>query len=213
MRYSNLTRSRGSHPGWMVTWVGPPTAGRRPTPPRHCRQSRVRRRSRAPVAAWWPVVPELRPRFGVRRVGREVSTRFRRQVRHCCRLPGQLPAHHIRLPYGHSSSRRRATRPPSDGTTDSVDCSTSTSRSGDVCDVSSTHRESRPVVLFGKDLSVHPAAQDLRRSQRDPQASPNTCTLISASLSSTSSASSRIKATPDTVASGRPSYSATSCCS
>ena len=37
----------------MITWVEPPTAGRRPTPPRHCRRTVVRPRSRAPVAAWW----------------------------------------------------------------------------------------------------------------------------------------------------------------
>jgi D-xylose transport system ATP-binding protein len=85
-------------------------------------------------------------------------------------------------------------RTQSDGATGSGDCSTSISRSHE-------------------DLSVHRVAQDLHRSKRSAQSSPNTCIFISASLSSTSSASSRMKATPDTVASGRPSYSVTSCCS
>src|SRR5512140_3241235 len=44
-----------------------------------------------------------------------------------------------RLRYDHSPNRRRAIRTPSDGGTGSVDCSTTTSRSRDVCDVSGTH--------------------------------------------------------------------------
>ena len=44
------------------------------------------------------------------------------------------------LPYDHSPSGRRARRTPSDGATGSVDCSTSISRSRDVCGVSGTHR-------------------------------------------------------------------------
>ena len=40
------------------------------------------------------------------------------------------------LPYDHSPSRRRARRTPSDGATGSADCSTSISRSRDVCGVS-----------------------------------------------------------------------------
>ena len=43
-----------------------------------------------------------------------------------------------RLRYDHSPNRRRAIRTPSGGGTGSVDCSTSTSRSPDVCDVSGT---------------------------------------------------------------------------
>ena len=47
------------------------------------------------------------------------------------------------LPYDHSPSRRRARRTPSNGATGSADCSTSISRSHDVCSVSGTHRRHR----------------------------------------------------------------------
>ena len=43
------------------------------------------------------------------------------------------------LPYDHSPSGRRARRTASDAATGSVDCSTSISRSRDVCGVSGTH--------------------------------------------------------------------------
>jgi transposase len=46
------------------------------------------------------------------------------------------------LPSDHSPSRRRPRRTPSDGATGSVDCSTSISRSPDMCSVSGTHTPS-----------------------------------------------------------------------
>ena len=58
--------------------------------------------------------------------------------------PSATPRRSARpLPYDHSPSRRRARRTPSDGATGSADCSTSISRSRDVCSVSGTHRARR----------------------------------------------------------------------
>jgi hypothetical protein len=56
-------------------------------------------------------------------------------------------------PYDHSPSEQRARRTPSDGTTGSVDCSTSTSRSRDVCGVPGTHSRATPATRLPNGLT------------------------------------------------------------
>jgi hypothetical protein len=57
------------------------------------------------------------------------------------------------LPYDHSPSGQRATRTQSDGATGSVDCSTSISRSHDVCGISGTHTPNPTVPRIGSPAS------------------------------------------------------------